>query len=227
MVITIKMPKEASAAQLKGKRKCRFLFPRELSFLCWLSQAIEGDILEIGCNFGLTTAQLAMCNPGKLIHAVDFTGSNTTMCREQMREKPAGSKDIGKFAADLPNVRIYDVNSRTLEYDRITSPEQGGRPLAFVFIDGDHSYSGVKIDSALALAYFAHHDGIVVWHDYAVKNPHWVKVTDFIDSEIAPKYAVIHIAETRLALLAVGAKSQKIFKRLIRAHARRCSPGEN
>ena len=40
---------------------------KDLQALCWLAQRTSGNIVELGCHAGFTTANLAWHNPRKLV----------------------------------------------------------------------------------------------------------------------------------------------------------------
>lgn len=81
-----------------------------------------------------------------------------------------------KHARDLPNVQVLLTNSHTLTYDPAWQ-------IDFVFIDGDHSWEGVRSDTDRALEWFANEvgparHGTIVWHDF---YPHHViSVYDYL-----------------------------------------------
>lgn len=166
----------------------RWTPPMETQLLAWLStQAPAGDILEIGCNNGLTTREFALSNPDRTVYAVDFVEVHNTMVAEQQYELP--TQEFGKWCSNLPNVRLFNENSRTWDYTRA--------PFSFVFIDGDHSYEGVKADTERALAHLPS-GSVIVWHDYEASHPEWCQVKRYIDTEMVPRFgdALVHYIDT-------------------------------
>src|SRR5436309_3487524 len=87
----------------------------DLCLVLHLAKHSSGDILEIGCNQGSTTYQLAKENPGKQIFGVDWTGA-PTVCPGQLHEQAVASAGLGKAVIGMPNVQIRDVNSRLIDY---------------------------------------------------------------------------------------------------------------
>jgi hypothetical protein len=174
----------------------RFTQPHEVQALCWLARQVPGDILELGCNEGRTTRELALNFPDKRIFAVDFVARQGTLCPEQRGEKPLRG-NIARLARDLPNVKAFNHNSRQIDLTR--GPFSGVR---FIFIDGDHSYAGVKADTEIALAHLKRHGtGMIVWHDFHDDALEWVKVYEYVTREVAPLYRVDWIDSTWLAVL--------------------------
>lgn len=181
--------------------------PRELAILCALAAQCPGNILEIGCNLGNTTRRLATSSPTKTVYGIDFVSETLTMCEEQAHEAPRSEAEIGKHAAHLPNTRIANLNSADLDYARLTN-------VTMIFIDGDHSYAGVKTDSEKAIRYLtATGGGLIVWHDYYPTDSrnHWVGVKAYIDAELAGAFTVYHFKDTWLAALAIGPDYERIL----------------
>jgi len=197
MIKTVSIPSAAAEVKLKLQASI-FTKVHEVQFLCWLSRQIEGDIAEIGCNSGGTTSELAFHNLDKLIHAIDYTGIDDTMCLQQKKEKPSDG-DLCRFARDLPNVRVYNMKSKAFKYDAVSS----NRPIGLVFIDGDHSFDGVKTDTDLAMSYLKPQGGVIAWHDYKSADSKWLKVKYYIDNIIGLNHDVFHVLGTAIALLEV------------------------
>lgn len=71
--------------------------------------------------------------------------------------------------------RIRQIRSNSHEWDAAPFKDQ----MDFIFIDGDHSYAGVKNDTAKAFEMLAP-GGIIVWHDFAQKSNELVRfISDF------------------------------------------------
>jgi hypothetical protein len=195
---TIPYPKEAGSIRLDFDGP-RWTPAHEVQCLSWLAQQTNGAILEIGCNEGRTTRELALTNPDRLVIGIDYTGEDDTLCREQKGEKPTV---IGRHAAMLPNVQLVNAKSTDLR-DHLHRIVDNNPCIGLIFIDGDHSYRGVKEDSLLALDLFAGNNlgGLVIWHDCYDDAPAWVGVRAFLENEFAAKYEVERIEGTWLALL--------------------------
>jgi hypothetical protein len=195
MMKTIPFPEEARRIAVDFSTP-RWTPAHEVQCLCWLVQQTQGTIVEIGCNEGRTTRDLAVANPTRSVLAVDYAGADDTLCPEQKGEKPHADR-IGRVAAALPNVLIVHTKSSDL-------PEVN-RPIGFVFIDGDHSYRGVKADTELALERVRTSatnpcGGIIAWHDCYDEGPAWVGVRRFLEAEMG-RYPIVRIEGTCLAML--------------------------
>jgi precorrin-6B methylase 2 len=195
---TVAFPEECLAIPVDESHP-RFTAPHEVQALCWLARQTSGDILEIGCNEGRTSRDLAVANPNKRVFAIDYAGRDATLCPGQKHEKPTAA-NIGRLARDLPNVSIRNVKSQHINLSR--------KPLSsvrFIFIDGDHSYAGVKTDTEMALAHIERFSqGTIVWHDCHQDPPEWLKVYEYLDREVAPHYRLDVIDSTWLAVLRFG-----------------------
>ena len=143
MIPTIPLPPESQSHPLIGNPG--WTPHHEVKYLCWLARQVTGDILEIGCNNGQTTLELAIACPDKTVYGCDWTGA-PTMCDSQRGEQPDPAR-FCELARHLPNVRVFNCKSEELAYESLD--------LGLIFIDGDHSYEGVKKDTEKALSYFA------------------------------------------------------------------------
>ena len=164
-------PKEAESIQLYGDQW--YTPDMDARWLLWKAVRCAGNILEIGTNEGETSRALASAFPDRRVWTVDFPG-NPIIPDYQKDEVPT-SDTIGRYCKDIPNVTLLIQDSKTLDYSAFDK-------VGLVFIDGDHSVDGVKLDSELALAYFANggaRPGCIVWHDYGVAA---CGVTAYLDS---------------------------------------------
>jgi len=125
--------------------------------LLWLVGMVEGNVLEIGTYQGKTTAEIAKNYPDKLVYTIDCL-SQEDMQPWQRAEFPP-IEERGMFARNLSNVILINGNSREFNYNAIIDP-------MIVFIDGDHSYEGVKQDTERALSGLKRRGSIIVWHDF-------------------------------------------------------------
>lgn len=157
----------------------------DLRVLLWLCSQANGDILEIGCNEGLTLMHLATTFPGRKIYGVDW--SRNRLEGALLDEKPA---IIGRLARGLPNVTIFDCDSKTLTYPK---------GLGLIFVDGDHTRAGVEADSIKACNYIGQHHGIVAWHDYGSEC--YPEVTRYLDELSAGGHDIFHVPGTLFAAL--------------------------
>lgn len=123
-----------------------YLSPREIRFLALLAACptAEGEILEIGSFKGKSTVILAKASKlagEEKIHAVDpMTAPSIT--DPDLRGEATSFTDFEK------NIKTHQVAER-IEFHKTFSHELAGkwhRPLRLLWIDGDHTYEGTKLD---------------------------------------------------------------------------------
>ena len=157
----------------------------------------KGNIVEIGCNAGDTTVLYGTNFPNRQVFAIDWCPDDrsTTMVRAQRGEQ---TKDIAIKARHCPNVQVINTNSRTFDYN--TLPD-----VTFFFIDGDHSYEGVKADTTAAIAYLqSHSGGYILLHDYRGDNKYpWMGVYSYVQKEIKLHFEVTERLHTFIAAVKV------------------------
>ena len=145
----------------------------------YASKVAAGNILEIGRYWAGSTVLLAVAT-----HAKDMTKVISIDCIEGCHDP-----DADDWLNEYPWKNRIDIrvdNSHTME----------NIPLSMLFVDGDHSYEGVKKD-------FIHHwnylNGNCLTHDYT--DPTCEGLTKFIDEWIEDGYAeIIEQVGTMIAL---------------------------
>jgi SAM-dependent methyltransferase len=173
-VTSIPIPPESQSIQL-DEGVSRLTPAHEVKLLAWLADRCGGNVVEIGCNKGLTTRDLAARDSRRIVYAVDYFGGDAAMLAPQQGERPSPD-DFCVHARHLPNVVCLHERGATLNYDAL-------RDVRLVFIDGDHSYAAVRADTERALDFFSRNDGgTLVWHDYYEGGPQWVGVKKFVDT---------------------------------------------
>lgn len=161
--------------------------PLEIKILCWALQQLKGDYIEIGVNQGGTAVNVCMNNPERYIYGVDFIGQST-MHANQIVEQP-NSRSVAHLCKDMRNFNLILHNSRTVKI-----PDN----IGMVFIDGDHSYQGVKADTENILRQVKP-GTVIMWHDYINNlHPEYMAVNKYIDNEIADKMQLWQFKETWL-----------------------------
>jgi predicted O-methyltransferase YrrM len=144
----------------------------------------EGDLVELGSWKGLTTCYLAAaCRARRngLVHAVDtFAGTREFGSRYASIANYSGStraafcRQIGRAGvAAHVCIRPGLTTEMAATYD--------GGPIAFLLIDADHSYDGVKADFETWAPLVAP-GGTIVFHDYSMKDG---GVRAYVQAEIA------------------------------------------
>lgn len=155
-----------------------------------ISQHSKGDIVEIGCNNGVTTAKLATKFSKRHVWGIDHF--QLSLKPEQQSEVPE-LNEIGFFAANLPNVSIVVVDSNDYKFPASVDA---------IFIDGDHSYEGVKRDSEKALKHLK--KGVIVWHDANEDAPEWCGVYKFLQELKKEGRDIVFCEDSCVAYLKVG-----------------------
>jgi precorrin-6B methylase 2 len=171
----------------------RYTPTKDIKAVIWLSRKCDGNILEIGCNSGITTNELCKFNPDKKIYALDYLQASQTISEEQKKEVP---DKIGSLINKNCNVEIINKNSREFDFNDL-------KDVGFIFIDGDHSFESVKRDTEQSMNYiFKRGKGTICWHDYR-KNPSWCGVKKLLD-RLSARIPIKHFEGTLVAYTRVS-----------------------
>jgi cephalosporin hydroxylase len=96
----------------------------------------------------------------------------------------------------LPNQQIHLIRANS--HDRGTLEQVkavlGGEQIDFLFIDGDHSYEGVKMDFEM-YSRLVKKGGLMAFHDIVVGAPESVGEVNRFWNEIKRKYESVEIVE--------------------------------
>ena len=117
---------------------------------------------------------------------------------------------MGHFSKDIPNVVHLKGNSRTYDFEALNEK------FDVVFIDGDHHYEMVKIDTENVFKHLIHENSIVIWHDYGF-NPEQVRhevflgILDGLPQELHKN--VYHVSNTSAAVYLKGNYNTKTLKK--------------
>ena len=159
-----------------------YTIEEEARIILWLAGKTQGNCVEIGCNEGMFTRALAEWYPGKRVYAVD--SPYIDLVAEQEYERV---KEVGKFAAHLPNVTVVSASSRSFFY-----PPN----VTFAFIDGDHTYEGVKADTEKAMLY---EPQIIAWHDYR-PDSEWMGVARLLNEMVNDGVELVQVEGTPIVV---------------------------
>lgn len=158
----------------------------KLAYLC----PIDGDFVELGSWRGLTTAYLATaCRARKRGHvfAVDtFAGTREHNTRYKTVETIGGST-FDDFKRTITQAGANDWVTPYVGYTTEMAARHQDRKIAFLFIDADHSYAGVKADFETWFPLVAP-GGIVAFHDYSMVDG---DVHEYVNREIKPRTDLI------------------------------------
>lgn len=102
------------------------------------------------------------------------------------------------LTAKLPNVEFHLHNSFTFDYSTLNDK------FDLIFVDGDHHYKGVRIDSSNVVKLRKDDTSIIVWHDYGIspERPRaevLAGILDGLPKELHPN--LYHISNTLCAVL--------------------------
>lgn len=143
------------------------------SLLDLLAENPPGALLEIGTASGGTLFMLTrVARDDAVIVSVDLPGGvlGDRLITRSSTYPRWRSKLYERFGRDGQTMHVLRADSH-LEATRAAVLERlGGRPLDFLLIDGDHSYTGVARDFELYLPLVAP-GGLVAFHDIVPGGP--------------------------------------------------------
>jgi len=101
------------------------------------------------------------------------------------------------FSKGLKNILYIEANSLSFDFNSL------GQKYDFIFVDGDHSFEGVKSDTSKVFNLLKNENSIIVWHDYAIEYEvvNWEVFLGIMEG--APKTAhnkIYHIANSLCAI---------------------------
>jgi len=88
--------------------------------------------------------------------------TSLTLSHQQMKDfnfKPSLLKSANFFNPEIKNLTLIEANSLTYDFSKLGK-------FDLIFIDGDHTYNGVKSDTKNVFDNLLKDDSIIVWHDY-------------------------------------------------------------
>jgi predicted O-methyltransferase YrrM len=164
----------------------------DLALLKSVAQSFPAcEYLEIGTWRGESIINVAEC-------AAQCTSINLSpeeIVSLGLPEKYA--KLQGCLIKDQKNIQTIYANSLTFDFSTLN------QKFDFIFIDGDHSYKGVKSDTRKVYELLKDDNSIIVWHDYGY-NPEMTRysvmaaILDGLPSE-AHQY-LYHVSNTICAI---------------------------
>lgn len=97
------------------------------------------------------------------VYEVTQDCTSITLSEEEMRDMGISEEFLkvhGIFSRNLVNLKTIEHNSQTFDFTKLN------KKFDLIFIDGDHSYEGVLIDTINTFNLRKEKDSIIVWHDY-------------------------------------------------------------
>lgn len=137
--------------------------PAELESLCRAVHRLQADtILEIGTALGGTFyCWLHTAKPDALLVSVDLPHGSYRSERGDPEKTPGRITEAAKPSQQVEFVRADSHDPATLAR---VEELLDGREVDFLFIDGDHTYEGVKADFEM-YAPLVRDEGLVGFHD--------------------------------------------------------------
>jgi len=118
------------------------------------------NIFEFGTCTGRTTYYFSAMNPEAKVVTLDLP----------VQDARAGQGTGSYFCGKPEALKIHQI----LEDSKSWDPASYRARMDYIFIDGDHSYEGVRNDTLKAFEMLAP-GGTIVWHDFAAKSPGLVR----------------------------------------------------
>jgi hypothetical protein len=105
-------------------------------------------------------------------------------------------KNNGFFLNGQPNLKCIGHDSSTFDFSTLGK-------FDLVFVDGDHSYEGIKTDTENAFNVLRDENSMIVWHDYGYEyeRPRWSAMAGILDG--APEKErgnIYHVSNTLCAV---------------------------
>jgi predicted O-methyltransferase YrrM len=148
------------------------------------------NIFEFGTYTGRTTYHLTLASEAARVTTLNLPPELETRLAPYLMTYYRGSDRADRITQKFEDSRKFDPTPFAGQYD-------------FIFVDADHSYELVKIDTEKALTMLAP-KGMLVWHDYAPKSP---GVVQFME-EFSQQRAIFHIRNTCLTLWIDGVDAE-------------------
>lgn len=156
----------------------------EFLYVCAIAQFIKAQkIFEFGTYLGRTTYHLAYAPVGVEVTTLDLPPSGGS----------ATSPYLGSYYHGTGREsQIQQILCDAYKFD----PTPFLKQMDFIFIDGDHSYKGVKNDTEKAFKMLAP-GGVILWHDYDLRRDMGL-VNYFV--EFTQKVPLFHLRHSSLLL---------------------------
>jgi predicted O-methyltransferase YrrM len=161
----------------------------DLAFLCSLAKKIHcKNYFEIGTWRGESVA---------VISNVSENCTTLNLPDEEMRRMNLSEDYINMhrfFSKELKNITHISANSLKFDFSQLSER------FDLIFIDGDHHYNSVKLDTTNAFKLLKNEDSVIVWHDYGI-NPEtarWSVLAGIMDGCPAEKRNKIYHASNTL-----------------------------
>ena len=164
----------------------------DIAILKALAQTYDHcSYLEIGSWRGESLANVASIAD----ECISISFSDEEMRQHGFSEKFRQNNRF--FSKDLKNVTHIGHNSLTFDFSSFM------KKMDLVFVDGDHSYEGVKLDTQNAFKLLRNHSSTIVWHDYTfnTETVRWTILAGILDGCPKEKRGnLYHVSNTNCAI---------------------------
>ena len=137
-------------------------------------------ILEIGRYKAGSTVVLASATHNKDLNIISVDINDSHMLEGVLREQHSSATDLLDAYEQKHRIDIRIENSNTME----------NIPMSLLFVDGDHSYNGIKKDFEHHWNYL-NHNGFCLVDDYDITDPSKNGVAFFVIDWIRKGYAEV------------------------------------
>ncbi len=126
-----------------------------------------------------------------------------TLSKQQMREFGFGEASVNAsdfFTDKLEGIKRIQHNSQTYDFKDLKGK------FDVVFVDADHEYPGVKIDTSNAFTLLRDENSVLIWHDYgkSYETLNWPVIHGILDG--MPRETHKHIYKVQNTLCAIYTK---------------------
>jgi hypothetical protein len=167
----------------------------DLALLKALAKGFHGcRYLEIGTLRGESLVNVA---------SVAEECVSVSLSDEELLERGCGRnylKNNGFFLRNCANVKRIGHDSLTFDFSSLGT-------FDMVFVDGDHSYEGVRHDTQSAFSVLRGENPVIVWHDYGVEydSPSWRVMAGILDgTPEGERGRLYHVSNTLCAIYTRG-----------------------
>jgi hypothetical protein len=152
----------------------------------------EGRYIEFGSWRGESLANVAPFV--KEVVAMSFSEADM----KRIGASDAAVRASHLFSKDLPNLRRIEHNTQTYDFSELNGS------CDMVFVDADHHYPGVTIDTRNAFNLLKDDKSIIVWHDYGTgyESVNWQVLRGILDGapSDAHRKRIYHVGNTLCAV---------------------------
>lgn len=175
-----------------------------LFFLPSMVESVEGNIVEIGAWMGKSTICLTLGNQLVSSQSKQVITIDTFDCRGNYGSLQREST-LKEFKANIAKFEL----EKSVQYivgDSENVQDQIHCPISLLFIDGDHTYEGVRSDIQNYCSKVSE-QGLIVFHDYAYPGEPDVAIAvdEFLNHN--PMYQKVLMCKTMLVVRKLGNSS--------------------